>query len=164
MLTIEIPAISPLIAYVRGLPGSFYLKGEVADALDVAPNTLRRLAVRDPERLGPSREVFYGRIRVALYDQNTVDVLHAYLRAHRSRRGRPRLWDDQQRRARRNTHGAAGYYRRRAVVLQQSGDVVGTGLAHARCEDAQVRLRAQHDAVRRTLGQQAEGDVRCRGY
>lgn len=108
---IVLDAIPPIVAHVRALPGTYMMTTEVADALDVSANTLRRLATRTAE-LGPSHETYYGRIRVALYDRTTVNRLHAHLADHRSPRGRPRLWDDEQRAERRRTQSRASYRRR----------------------------------------------------
>jgi len=59
-VTVQIAAIPPLVAHVRALPGDVYLRREVADALDVSPATLDRLAELDRDLLGPTHETYYG--------------------------------------------------------------------------------------------------------
>jgi hypothetical protein len=121
-LTITIPPVPRVVAHVRNMPGDFFLRAEVADALAVSPATLRRLALTDTMTLGPSAMVTYGTLLVPAYNAAAIARLHAYLAAHRSARGRPRLWTDTERRARRAAHSAAGYRRRRAAALRDRGD------------------------------------------
>src|SRR5664279_4004969 len=120
-VTIDISAIPPLVRHVRSLDGDLYLCREVADALDLSPSTVRRFGARDPDRLGPSHETYFGRVLVYLYDAATVERLHAHLAEHRSASGQPRLWSDAERRTRRAAHNRAAYRRRRAVVLEERG-------------------------------------------
>jgi hypothetical protein len=121
-LPIELAALHPLIAQVRSLPAVFFLTSEVANALEVSPTTIRRLARTHPELAG-SQVASYGRMRIPLYDDADVDRVAAHLRSHPNRRGRPRQWSDQERGERRSAHSAAGYHRRRAAVLAIRGDV-----------------------------------------
>ncbi len=113
-----------IVAQVRSMPGEFFLRAEVADALDVSSATLRRLATRST-LLVPTTSVMTGMLAVPVYDAETVARLHAHLAEHRSPRGRPRLWSDAERSARRAAHSTAGYRRRRAVALRERGDHAG---------------------------------------
>ena len=131
---------------MRALPGIWYLHSEVADALGVSPATVRRLARRAPS-LQPSAVLQRGSVGVRLYDQATVDALAEQLAANGSRRGRPRLWDNQQRKRRRALHSAAGYYRRRAALLLARGDPDGARRAESRASALRAALRAGHQGA-----------------
>src|SRR5438034_5529055 len=91
----SIPAVPRVVARVRGLPGEFFLRAEVADALGTSPATLRRLAAKS-QAMGPSGTITYGGLVVPVYDTAAVARLHAHLAEHRSPRGRPRLWADEE--------------------------------------------------------------------
>jgi len=121
-MTVQLAAIPSLVAHVRALAGSFYLRREVSNALGVSPAPLIRMAELAPDLLGPTHETHYGRVRVLLYDHDAVEQLHAHVAAHCSIRGRPRLWTDEERRSRRAAHSAAGYRRRRAADLGARGN------------------------------------------
>jgi len=121
-LTVHIAGMAAVVAFVRALPGGFYLRREVADALGVSAATLGRLGRTNADRLGPSHRVKFRGLPVLLYDQDRVDRLHAHLAHHRSRRGRPRLWSDEERRARRVAYSSIGYRQRRAAELRTRGD------------------------------------------
>lgn len=116
-----------------------YVTSEVADALAVSPNTLRRLAHSDAS-LGPVAVAMYGAVSIGLYDDASVVRVGAHLAARSHRRGRQRRWDDESRRRRRAAHTAAGYYRRRARDLAEQG----------RLEDAR-RAEESRNAILREL-------------
>ncbi len=142
-------SISALVGHVRSLPGPYYLCREVADALDVSAATLRRLAIRDPGLLGPTHEVgFHGR-RVLLYDEDGLERIHRHLAAHRSGRGRRRVWSDEERRARRAAHCAVGCRRRRAVQLRARGDEAAAAHMMRAAERLAGELRAAAAARQR---------------
>jgi hypothetical protein len=61
---IVIPALPYVAERVRALPGEFYLRAEVADALGVSPSTLRRLGAKNTQ-LAPTRIVHVRRDRGA---------------------------------------------------------------------------------------------------
>src|SRR5664279_3927372 len=140
----QIAAIPPLVAQVRALTGQFFLCNEAADALGISAATVRRLRDLDPDRLGPTAEIYNGCVRVDLYDEAALRRLHEHLAWRRNPQGRTRLWTDDERRFRRAAHCAAGYRRRLAGELRDRGDHAGAVRAadHA---DALVReLRATH--------------------
>jgi len=141
-MLMHLPAVNPLVAHVRALPGIFYLTSEVADALDTSPSTLRRLAAAHPD-LAPTDATFYGRLRVELYDDATVHRLHDHLTTHPASRGRPRLWNDAERRARRAGHSSAGHYRRRAMLLTDRGDTESAAHATRQAQHRAAELRNQ---------------------
>jgi hypothetical protein len=130
--------VHALVAYIRALPGSWYLTSDVADAVGTSAATLRRLA-RTRDNLAPSHVTTYGRVRVDLYNDTDVERIAAYLRDHKSERGRPRVWTDAERRQRRIAHSAAGYHRRRAAMLASRGR-----LAEAASEGRRAALLAAH--------------------
>lgn len=150
-------SLAACVRAVRSLPGIWYLRSEVADALGVSPATVRRLSSRAPS-LQPSAVLQRGSVGVSLYDQAAVDALGERLAATASRRGRPRLWDDQQRRRRRALHSAAGYYRRRAALLKARGDLDSARQAESRASVLRAALQASH----RGATAEAKDDLRPR--
>ena len=75
-------SLAACVREVRSLPGIWYLRSEVADALGVSPATLRRLGGRAPT-LGPSAVLRRGSVGVPLYDQAAVDALRETARGDR---------------------------------------------------------------------------------
>ena len=144
-MSVSIPAVPRVVARVRGLPGGFFLRAEVADALGTSPATLRRFAAKS-QAMGPSCTITYGGLAVPVYDTAAVARLHAHLAEHRSPRGRPRLWADEERRARRAAHSAAGYRRRRAALLRERGDHAGAERLLGDAERITMALRSSQRA------------------
>ena len=134
-----------MVFNVRGLPGEFYLRREVADALGVSAATLDRLGRSDPDHLGQCHRILFGGLPVLLYDHDRIERLHAHLATHRTRRGRPRLWSDEERRARCATYSALGYRRRRAEQLRARGDHAEADRLHRLADQLAAELRHDHD-------------------
>lgn len=143
-MTITSPTVPRVIAQVRCLPGEFFARAEVANALGTSPATLRRLAVAEPMVFAPTSTVIYGTLAVPVYDASAVALLHAHLADHASRRGRPRLWTDEERLARRAAHSAAGYRRRRAAQLRDRGDAAAADRMLRDGDRIATGLRAAH--------------------
>jgi hypothetical protein len=168
-LNTRIATVPNVVAEIRSLRGDFYLRREVADALDVSPATLRRLAIAEPTLLGPSAVLMWGRLSVPVYDPGAVSRLHTHLARYRSHCGRRRLWTDDERRARRTAHSAAGYRRRRAATLIDRGDhaaaermltdadCIATGLLSAQT-DRKAAPRFNTDRLISTSDVRPEGD------
>jgi hypothetical protein len=141
-LTVHIPTVPRVVAQVRMLPGEFFLRAEVADALAVSPATLRRLARTAPGALAPSAVLKYGDLLIPVYNAAAIARLHAHLAAHRSPRGRRRLWTDAERCERRAAYSALGHRRRRAALLRDGGDHSGADRVDREADQLAGRLRA----------------------
>jgi hypothetical protein len=124
-MIIGIPPVPAAVARARLLHGDCLLLREASRALGTSVSTVRRLAAVDPVRLGPARHIRWGSLSISLFDLETIGRLHAHLAAHRTARGRPRLWGDDELRRRRTEYSAVGYRRRRALELAQRGDTDG---------------------------------------
>jgi len=144
-LTVHLPAVPQVVAQVRMLPGDFFLRAEVADALAVSPATLRRLACTETTTLGPSDMVSSGSLLVPVYDASAIARLHLHLAAHRSPRGRRRLWTDAERHERRAAYSALGYRRRRAAALRARGDHPAADQVQREADRLAAQLHAAHD-------------------
>lgn len=139
--------VAPIVLLARRLYPDMYLCSEVADALEVSPATLRRLARLDPRAVGPTLVTRVRGVSLWLYDMQRVEILARELAAKRApggcRVGRPRLWEPAVRRQRRSQHSAASYYRRRAAILSDRGDVVAAAFAEQRAREISEVLRSE---------------------
>ncbi len=142
---IETPGyyVHPVRRFVRSLDGQFYLRQEVAAALNRSVDAIRYATQRRPElNLGPSYSVTYGKMHLSLYTQDDLTALAAYFtrplpRLTRSRRkrkpaGRPRLWTPDEVHERGLRARQADYHARRGH--------------EARAERIRAELRAERDA------------------
>jgi hypothetical protein len=103
--TTVIGPLPPVVGFVRGLDGDFFLCREVAEALAVSTATLRRLSLVNPDAFAPSGSTGFGKMLVRLYTMGEVDRLHQHLEAESiaaasgsgRRPGRRRLWTEAER-------------------------------------------------------------------
>lgn len=114
--------VSPITAYVRNLPQTYYLLNEVALMLGVHDRTLRVLN-GDPETfrtLGPTSVVRFGKVTVYLYTPEDVEKLKKHFANRRKvepavkadgNPGRPRKYDAEQKKVRGKLYSRAHYYR-----------------------------------------------------
>jgi hypothetical protein len=139
--------LAPLVVLVRSLDADLYRAVEVADALGTSTSTLRRLGTTNWHGLGPSVVQELRGVQVWLYDMHRVEAIAAHLARHKTRRGRPRLWDGDQRRLRRTRHCAASYRRRRARELTAAHDHGGAMAARLAAQTVAVALESMVPAA-----------------
>lgn len=147
--------ISPITAFVRGIPGDFMTLAEVARILEIPEPTLRDLRIRAPKRFGPSLMTHFGRTPVYLYSAEDLERVRVELKNHRAEQraegfhsGRPALWTATEAADRRRRSMQAVYYARRADQLASRKLPTEADAARARAEDLRAQLK--NDAAIRT--------------
>lgn len=133
--------LSPAVAFVRSLPGEFFMLREVAEMVGVSQYTLRNLIANDAEGLTPSNFAMFGNVKIYLYTRDDI----ARLQKHFERRlevlkyngqsakvGRPALYTKEERRERNRLHSQSYYYKKRFESLRND---------ESRKEEAETALR-----------------------
>ena len=133
--------LSPAVAFVRSLPGEFFMLREVAEMVGVSQYTLRNLIANDVEGLTPSNFAMFGNVKIYLYTRDDI----ARLKKHFERRlevlkyngqsakvGRPALYTKEERRERNRLHSQSYYYKKRFESLRNDD---------SRKDDAENALR-----------------------
>lgn len=153
----------PLVKFVRGLEGEYYLASEVADILGCAPSMLDFLRRRAKTPLGATHKAQYGAIVVHLYTPERVAEISDYLRSMRAQeaalgnkggRGPVRLWNatEYQHRIRESTRArnyrvrAAGYRARGLEADAARMDDMAAALAAELAKDRAERWAKVHGA------------------
>lgn len=147
-------ALDPSTRFVRSLDGEYYKLTEAAEQLGVSDRTLRNFLQGkvgdDPNVLGPSFKVMFGKIPIYLYTKEDITRIREHLQARRevlpndgrvrSLMGRPSKWTAEQKARRQRLYSAAHYWRRRAVELDGEGDKKGAKAARDRVKAIKKEL------------------------
>ena len=127
--------VAPVVAFVRSLPGDYYMLSEVSLLLGVNPRVLRNIN-SDQETfktLGPSYITNFGKVQVYLYTKADVaklkkwrqDRLTVLPATKKIASGRPRKWTNEERKHRAKLYSRLHYYRSqiKGVEVRQPKDV-----------------------------------------
>lgn len=147
---------------VRGLNGTYYLRREVAAALECSVGLLVKVRNEDPAKCGSTFAIEWRGSVVYLYTLDDVRRLQAHFAdrwphlavdpspgvsaaagSSLAWSGQPRLFDDDERRERQRRHTQAGYWKSRAACYARRGLPDLAEQASARCEQIRQQLRAE---------------------
>jgi DNA-binding transcriptional MerR regulator len=141
--------LSPAVAFVRSLPGEFFMLREVAEIVGVSQYTLRSLIANDTEGLTPSNFAMFGNVKIYLYTRDDIKRLEKHFErrlevlkynGQSAKVGRPALYTKDERRERNRLHSASYYYKTRYEALS----------AAERTEDAKIAFD-KHMAIETRL-------------
>ncbi len=133
--------LSPAVAFVRSLPGEFFMLREVAEMVGVSQYTLRNLIANDAEGLTPSNFAMFGNVKIYLYTRDDIGRLQKHFErrlevlkynGQSAKVGRPALYTKEERRERNRLHSQSYYYKKRFESLRND---------ESRKEEAETALR-----------------------
>ena len=125
--------LSPAVAFVRSLPGEFFMLREVAEIVGVSQYTLRSLIANDAEGLTPSNFAMFGNVKIYLYTRDDIKRLEKNFErrlevlkynGQSAKVGRPALYTKEERRERNRLHSQSYYYKTRYEALSKDPDRV----------------------------------------
>lgn len=128
------PRVHHLKAYVADMEGEWYLRADVARALDVTKEAVEAAGEAHPE-LGPSGMVTRHTQVIHLYSPEDVDRLSAYFNRQGDGRGRRRIFTAAQTRDRDRIRDLLRFHRRQALRYAAARD-------HKRAARSRARVKA----------------------
>ena len=144
--------LSPATAFVRSLPGEFFMLREVAEMVGVSQYTLRNLIAKNAEGLTPSNYAMFGSVKIYLYTRADIDRLQKHFERRLEVRkydgqspkvGRPALYTKEERLERNRLHSQAYYWHKRHDRLVTEGRLDEAAHANDKAIEIEERLKAE---------------------
>ena len=144
--------LSPATAFVRSLPGEFFMLREVAEMVGVSQYVLRNLIAKDAEGLLPSNYAMFGNVKIYLYTRADIERLQKHFErrmvvreydGQSPKAGRPALYTREERLARNRLYSQAYYWRKRHEKLVTEGRLDEAAAANDKAIEVEERLKAE---------------------
>lgn len=120
--------LSPAVAFVRSLPGDYFMLREVAEIVGVSQYTLRNLIANDADGLTPSNFAMFGNVKIYLYTRADIERLQKHFErrlevlkynGQSAKVGRPALYTKEERKERNRLHSQSYYWKKRYESLSE---------------------------------------------